>query len=159
MEAENFSIRKFARALDVADTNIRNYIDKGTKPSSDVLERILRTFPRTNPTWLVLGEGEPFLNEGSESGVTQTGDFNQAGTSNKQTIKGNKGNVQTGNGSTMNNLTLDDCKSDLEKAQREIEYLRGQLTPAEALAASKDVTIAAKEETISLLRATYNRPN
>lgn len=147
----NLSVRKFAQMLDVSETNIRNYIDKGTKPSSDVLEKILLQFPLVNIAWLLTGRGEPLLSE-PENSTTQTGDFNQAGTNNKQTIKGNKGNVQTGNNSTMHNLTLADCQSDLEKAQREIEYLRGQLQMQETV-------LAAKEETIMLLRASFNRPN
>jgi len=151
IESENISVRKFAQTLDVAETNIRNYLDKGTKPSSDALEKIVRSFPRTNIVWLVTGEGEPFLSE-SDTGTTQTGNFNQAGTSNKQTIKGNKGNIQTGDGSTQTNLTLADCKNDLDKAQREIEYLRGQLKMQETV-------LAAKDETITLLRASFNRPN
>jgi len=147
----NLSVRKFAQMLDVSETNIRNYIDMGTKPSSDVLEKILLQFPLVNMAWLLTGQGEPLLSEQNDS-TTQTGNFNQAGTSNKQTIKGNKGNIQTGDGSTQTNLTLADCKTDLEKAQREIEYLRGQLLMQETV-------LAAKEETITLLRASFNRPN
>jgi transcriptional regulator with XRE-family HTH domain len=151
IDSEKISVRKFAQTLDVAETNIRNYLDKGTKPSSDALEKMVRSFPRTNLVWLVTGEGEPFLSE-SDNGITQTGNFNQAGTSNKQVVKGNKGNLQTGDNSTINNLTLANCKTDLEKAQREIEYLRGQLLMQETV-------LAAKEETITLLRASFNRPN
>lgn len=147
----NLSVRKFAQMLDVSETNIRNYIDKGTKPSSDVLEKVLLQFPLVNMAWLLTGQGEPLLSEPDNS-TTQTGNFIQSGTRNKQTIKGNKGTVQTGDGSTINNLTLDDCKNDLEKAQREIEYLRGQLLMQETV-------LAAKEETITLLRASFNRPN
>jgi len=95
---------------------------------------------------------EPFLLEASESGTTQTGNFNQSGTSNKQTIKGNKGIIQTTNGNILNNITLEDCKRDLETAQREIEHLRSRLQDKEELLKSKD-------DTIKLLRGTFDRPN
>jgi hypothetical protein len=148
----NLSVRKFAQMLDVSETNIRNYIDKGTKPSSDVLEKMILQFPLVNMAWLLTGKGEPLFTE-SDAGTTQTGNFNQSGTSNKQTIKGNKGNViGTNNGTAIGNVELEDCKRGLNEAQREIEYLRGQLKMQETV-------LAAKDETITLLRASFNRPN
>lgn len=47
---------------------------------------------------------------------------------------------------------LSDSKHDLQMAQREIEHLRGQLEDKVAL-------VAAKDETIRLLRGMYDRPN
>jgi hypothetical protein len=155
IEALGLSARAFSSEIGSGDTNTRNYLDRGSKPGADYLEKIIRRFEFVNSVWLLTGEGEPFLTEKSESGSTQTGNFNQAGTSNKQTIKGNKGTVQnnTGSGNTItNNVKLDDCKRDLEAAQRENEYLRGKLQDKEAL-------LAAKDETITLLRASFNRPN
>jgi hypothetical protein len=43
-------------------------------------------------------------------------------------------------------------KTKLALAEKEVEYLRAQLQ-------SKDIMIAAKDETITLLRASYTRPN
>lgn len=43
-------------------------------------------------------------------------------------------------------------KHNLQDAQKELEYLRGQLR-------MQEIVLAAKEETIMLLRASFNRPN
>jgi len=60
---------------------------------------------------------------------------------------------------TTNNYGLADCEKErdglraqLDKAQREVELLTGQLQ-------TKDALIASKEETIELLKAAFNRPN
>lgn len=143
IDAQNSSIRKFARMLDVSDTNIRNYIERGSKPSSDVLEKVVQTIPGINTSWLLTGDGEPFL----PNSVAP----NQSTTIN---AKKNAGPIQTntGNAQVTNNIELEDCKRDLEATrkdaaayQREIALLQGQL---------KD-----KEEIITLLRASYNRSN
>ena len=138
MEAEKISIRKFARALDVADTNIRNYIDKGTKPSSDVIEKILRVFPRTNPAWMIMGEGEPFLNETAEPLINYQ--KNNYGNS----VGKNSGTVAQHHGTTGGE---DASAAALALAQKEIALLHQQLE-------MKDAVIAAKEETITVMRAT-----
>lgn len=148
MDAQGWSIRKFSRALDLSDTNIRNYIDKGTKPGSDVLEKILQTFPATNPGWLLTGRGEPFID-------------GEATSQNQPTISNDTNNVATGKGgkAIQKDYTLSDCekkrdtyKAQLDKAQGEIALLRGQLERADAL-------VAAKGETIALLKVALNRPN
>ena len=125
----------FARALDLSETTVRNYIDRTAKPSSEVLEKISNTFEQVNLVWLVTGKGEPFLT-GSQSSTTQIGKFNQAGTGNKQT----------------NSSSEYQLKAALESANKEITLLREQL-------AMKDQLIAAKEEILTLLRSQFNRPN
>lgn len=163
LDTLKLSAREFSRVVGVADNNTQNYIaPRFAQPKADYLEKVLHHFESINPIWLLTGKGEPFLADKLEAGTIQTGNFNQAGTSNTQKVKGNKNNVQNNNGdhaTITNNVKLEDCKRDLAASQKEVEHLRAQLAAAEALAASKDVTIAAKEETISLLRATYNRPN
>lgn len=126
----------FARALELSETTIRNYVDRTAKPSSEVLEKIVTTFKQVNLVWLVTGQGTHFLTDESESGNTQTGNFNQAGTSNIQKVKGNKNNVQTNNGdhaTITNNVKLDDCKRDLATAQKEIALLTSQLADKERI--------------------------
>jgi hypothetical protein len=121
-------------------------------PAADYLQSIVEHFEGVDPVWLLTGRGEPFIVD-HESGTTQTGNFNQAGTSNKQTVRGNRGNViGTNNGTAIGSVELEDCKRGLNEAQREIEYLRGQLKMQESV-------LAAKDETITLLRASFNRPN
>ena len=162
IELLGMSARAFSSAIGSGDTNTRNYLDRGSKPGADYLEKIVRRFETVNSVWLLTGDGEPILSEKPEAGTTQTGNFNQAGTSNTQKVKGNKNNVQNNNGdhaTITNNVKLEQCQRDLASTQKEVEHLRAQLAAAEALVASKDVTIASKEETISVLRAAFNRPN
>jgi hypothetical protein len=68
--------------------------------------------------------------------------------------KKSKGNIQGTSGSTntVNNLNIDDCQRELEASKKEIASLRRELELQAAL-------LASKEETITLLRASYNRPN
>jgi hypothetical protein len=150
------SARNFSRALGVPDNNTQNYLGaKPALPKADYLEQILLCFQSVNPEWLLTGKGEPFLSEKPEISTTQTGDFKQVGNTNSQKVKGNKNNVQNNNGdhaTITNNIKLEECQRDLEASrkdaaayQREIALLQGQL---------KD-----KEEIITLLRASYNRPN
>lgn len=155
IDALGLSVNAFGDAIGVPGTTTRNYIVRGTNPKSDFLAKVVRRFEQVNSVWLFTGEGNMFVDETKPEGnTTQTGNFNQAGTKNKQTIKGNKGNIQTttGNGNVLNNITLEDCKRDLETAQREIEHLRSRLQDKEELLKSKD-------DTIKLLRGTFDRPN
>lgn len=73
------------------------------------------------------------LSDNIQPSTTQTGDFNQAGTGNKQKVKVDKGKPQQ------------DLAAALEACQRELEVTRA--------------LVAAKDETISLLRGSYTRPN
>ena len=123
-------------------------------PGADYLQSIVEHFEGIDPVWLLTGRGEPFMVD-HESSTTQTGNFNQAGTNNKQSVKGNKGTIQnnTGSHSTItNNVKLEDYQRDLATAQKEIEHLQAQLRMQETV-------LAAKEETITLLRSAFNRPN
>jgi phage repressor protein C with HTH and peptisase S24 domain len=147
------SVRAFSAALDTPASTTRNYLDKGTKPSTDYIERIAEHFNTVNIHWLITGQGEHFLSTAPQTSTTQTGNLNQAGNSNKQTIKGTKGGVQANSGGNNTiNVQLDNCQRDLVAATKEVELLRQQLTMAQAL-------LEAKEETLSLLRAGHNRPN
>jgi hypothetical protein len=56
-------------------------------------------------------------------------------------------------------LELEQHKRDLAASRGEVEQLRQQVASQAALLESKDALIAAKDETISLLRGGYNRPN
>ena len=71
--------------------------------------------------------------------TTQTGNFNQAGNNLTQKIKGSKAPSQ-------------EIAKQLEDCQRDIESLKRELALANAL-------VAAKDETITLLRASYRNPN
>lgn len=137
----------FARALDLSETTVRNYVDRTAKPSSDVLERISNTFKQVNLVWLVTGQEEPFLTNAGEPFIIYQ--KNNLG----QQIGTNHGTA------TQHSYTITDCekerdsfKAERDLARAELVLLRQQLTMAQALIDSKD-------ETITLLRGSYNRPN
>lgn len=137
------SVRAFSSAIGATDTNTRNYIDRGSKPNSEYLEKLLRRFNDINPSWLLLGEGEPFL-----PGTSTT--------TNTANIKNNSG-IGINNGNAT--ITLEACQRELENMrrdaasyQREIELLKGQLE-------TKDNLIASKDELLTFLRGGFNRPN
>jgi hypothetical protein len=54
----------FARAIDIAPTSISNYLGKerASKPSSDILEKIVNSVEQINAYWLLTGKGEAFGN-------------------------------------------------------------------------------------------------
>jgi DNA-binding XRE family transcriptional regulator len=50
---------KMAKVLDVSYQNINNYIERGKKPSFEVMQKIYSVFKdRINPEWLFLGEND-----------------------------------------------------------------------------------------------------
>lgn len=51
---------KFAKAIDIAPTSISNYLSekRQSKPSSDMLERIINVVDGLSAHWLLTGEGE-----------------------------------------------------------------------------------------------------
>lgn len=139
----NLDVKGFCKALDVSETTVRNYFNRGSNPNAEFLMKLTNTFGLVNLGWLLTGKGEHFLSESTQSSTLQ-----------QTNIKNNSG-IGISNGSTnniTNNLTLDDCKQSLQQSERENAHLREQLARADAL-------VAAKDETINLLRASYNRPN
>lgn len=53
----------FARTIEIAPTSISNYLGKerASKPSSDILEKIINAVDKVNAYWLLTGKGEPFI--------------------------------------------------------------------------------------------------
>ena len=115
-------------------------------PGADYLEKVMKHFESINPIWFLTGEGEPFL----------------PGTQPNQNVSTNKGkgNIVGQNITTaIGNITLDDCKRELVVVQKENELLKEQLVMKDTLLAAKNDIIAAKEEMLTLLRSSHNRPN
>jgi transcriptional regulator with XRE-family HTH domain len=82
---------------------------------------------------------------------SQIGDSNQAGSGNNQKVKGDNSPSISGNNSKID-MTIDNCKQALKESEREVEYLKGQLARADAL-------VEAKDQTITLLKGRFDRPN
>lgn len=53
----------FARAIDIAPTSMSNYLGKerASKPSSDILEKIVTSVDKINAYWLLTGKGDAFI--------------------------------------------------------------------------------------------------
>ena len=139
IDSLNMSARAFSSAIEMPDSNTRNYLTRGTKLNSDYLESIARRFNHVNLGWLITGQGEPFLTDTPPAAISHSGDFNITGNAVTQKVKVNKGQAQ-------------DIVKQLDDCQRDVEGLRRELALANALIASKD-------ETISLLRIRFDRPN
>lgn len=143
------SVRAFSSAIGATDTNTRNYIDRGSKPNSEYLEKLLKRFDAINPTWLLTGNGEPFLAKPVQTGEPLVNyQKNYYGNS----IGANHGTATQNHGLADYERDLGACRAQLELAQKEVESLRAQLT-------LKDALLSAKEETITLLRGGFSRPN
>lgn len=148
LEKYKLSVRAFSELIGQKPANTQNYVGaRGSMPGADYLQSITEHFEEVSPVWLLTGKGNPFLTDAPT--LTQT---NISG-------KKNAVNVAGGNATQTNNYTIADCEKErdslraqLDKAQREVELLTGQLQ-------TKDALIASKEETIDLLKAAFNRPN
>jgi hypothetical protein len=145
------SARAFSESIGEKPTITQNYVGtRNSMPGADYLEKVLKQFDSINPSWLLMGEGEPFK-EGSVP------------TQNQTSISGKKNTVAVANGkngtATTNNYNLADCekerdafKAQLDKALREIELLTGQLKMQETI-------IQGKDQMLDLLRGGFTRPN
>lgn len=126
----------FARTIGIGETTFRNYIDRDSKPSSEVLEKISNSFENVNIVWLVTGRGEPFLTQPIENTLPAT---NAKKISRNQIVGTNHGTAYQEHN---NNPSSDEAlKTKLTLAEKEIEHLR-------ALLASKDQTIEALKTAI-----------
>lgn len=155
MEALNLKVRVLAGALNVSETNIRNYISKDSKPSSDILERIVQQYPQVHALWLLTGTGEPFLSPPNANNQTTA----HAEKIFRSSVVGtNHGTAYQENSATPV-TDMEAIKNKLAIAERELEHLQAQLAAKNDVIASKDALIASQAETLSLLRGGYTRPN
>jgi hypothetical protein len=147
IDALNLKVRTFSQELEVSEATTRNYLDRGSKPGAEYLEKVYTHFPSVNLTWLITGVGEPLLSTSQVQGLVGT----QA-----QNISGNSIGLNFGTNTQMgpafNDIDLPGCKARVVQLETDNQNLREQLQRADALAAAKD-------ETIALLRATYRNPN
>ncbi|WP_210516448.1 helix-turn-helix domain-containing protein [Hymenobacter terricola] len=141
IQALGLKVRTFAQALNVSETTVRNYLDRGSKPSSDFLESIIIHFEKTNPVFLLTGNGQPLLGI-IDTGVAPFTTSTKNNSGNSIGVNHGKASQQQGTGPTSSEQVL----------LKEIEHLKAQLV-------MKDQVIASKDETIDLLKAAYGRPN
>jgi hypothetical protein len=143
------SARAFSESIGEKPTITQNYVGtRNSMPGADYLEKVLKQFDSINPGWLLMGEGEPFK-DSSNSTTTQTN------------ISGDRNNIASGKNDKgiHKNYGLSNCekerdslKAQLDKAQREIELLIGQVKMQETI-------IQGKDQLLEILRDSNNRTN
>ena len=106
-------VTPFAESLEINPGNIRNYMHKGNRPGSDLLEKIANTYPQVNLVWLLTGKEEPLA-----------------------PIRGPL-DISTDTVHT----SLYSCQHELNMARNEIGSLREQLKTMDELVATKNDTI------------------
>jgi hypothetical protein len=135
LEHYNLSARNFGRAIGVPENNTQNYLGpKGSIPKADYLERVLRHFQSINPSWLLLGEGEPFTTILVESkGDIQIQSQNQ---------KKNRGHIinHTGNGPAV--YSLEDCQRERDQWKAAYDALEREVTLLKKTIQDKDHIIS-----------------
>lgn len=69
---EGMTAKDFAARIDVGQGTISNIASGRNKPSLEVMQKVLQKFPRVNPSWLILGQGEMYLG-GDAAGEAYSG--------------------------------------------------------------------------------------
>ncbi len=60
MKEEGLTSSRLAELLGIQPSGISHILKGRNNPSLDFIQKILRRFPRINPDWLILGEGEMY---------------------------------------------------------------------------------------------------
>ncbi len=60
IETENLTSGKFALTIGTQPSVISHIINGRNKPSMEIIQKILATFPTINPDWLILGYGSMY---------------------------------------------------------------------------------------------------
>lgn len=61
MKSENLTAVKLAEILDIQPSRLSQIkAERNKQPSFDIVQKILRRFPRINPDWLILDSGEMY---------------------------------------------------------------------------------------------------
>jgi len=155
MDSLNLKVRTLASALDVSETNIRNYLSKDSKPSSDILERIVQQYPQVHAFWLLTGDGEPFILPTHESNQSVSGSQKFL----RSPIVGKNRDINYQGEASELSPDFEAIRNKLALAEKEVEHLKAQLASKDDVIASKDAVIASQSETLTLLRGSFNRPN
>ncbi len=60
MQAEGLNALRFAEKLEVQPSSISHILSGRNKPSFDFIEKLLSKYPKLNPDWLLLGNGDMY---------------------------------------------------------------------------------------------------
>ena len=74
MKSEQLTASKLAELLDIQPSGISHILSGRNKPSFDLVQKILRRFPRVNPDWLLLDKDEMYrtINVESQPTISQS---------------------------------------------------------------------------------------
>jgi len=149
IDSLKLDVRTFSQRIDVAETTTRNYLNRGTKPGTEYLEKVYNAFNEANMHWLLTGNGEPLILPANENNQTTA----HAEKFFRSPVVGtNHGTAYQENNATPAAADVEAIKNKLALAEKEVEHLKAQL-------AMKDALLTSKEETLALLRISFNRPN
>lgn len=60
IEALNLNTSSFSKLIGAPEATTRMYLDRGSKPKSDYLEKVVRSIENLNAEWLLTGDGNMF---------------------------------------------------------------------------------------------------
>ncbi len=63
LSSERLTTSRFAEMLGIQPSAVSHLVSGRNKPGYDLIQRILRQFPRVNPDWFLLDIGTPFRDE------------------------------------------------------------------------------------------------
>ena len=78
MQSEGLTAYRLAEIIDVQPSAISHILSERNKPGYDFLFKLFSAFPKLNPSWLILGSGEMYLDKKENKPTTSsdTGDHN-----------------------------------------------------------------------------------
>lgn len=65
MQSERLTTTRFAEILGIQPSAVSHLVSGRNKPGCDLIQRVLRQFPRVNPEWFILGVGSPYRDQTS----------------------------------------------------------------------------------------------
>ena len=134
IDALGLKVRTFSTTLEVSEATTRNYLDRGSKPGADYLQKIVERFERANIMWLLTGLGEPLLpNSGETSEPSVPYQKNISGNvvgSNRGTMS--QSIIHGSHGSSVEEWS-EQSKEAFAALMRENELLRSQLADKERI--------------------------
>jgi len=150
VESLSPSVRAFSEAIGDSSSNTNNYVgSRQTEPKPEYLSKVINHFSQVNAHWLLTGNGEPFILPANENNQTTAHAENFF----RSPVEGtNHGTAYQENNATPATADTENLRIKLALAEKEVEHLKAQL-------AMKDALLTSKEETLALLRISFNRPN
>jgi len=158
IKSKGFSQGRFEKEVGLSNGFVNN-ISKGI--GADKLQRILRSFPDLNQSWLLNGEGEMLLpiNEMSNNKINASGNSNVSAVyNNRQSI-----NISLPESGTQKiikpdgSMEIQSLSSSASSGLNDTDRLNQRIQDLERIILEKDATIKSKDETIWALRTMLDR--